>query len=98
MQEEEAHGASKDQEGNLVILVLMGMDIQEEKEQRADLDFLAIPAQKEKMVTQAIEERRGQRESEGRGVMLAFLDLLELQVTEALQDQGVSRAPQAWWI
>lgn len=96
MQEEEAQGASKDQEGNLVILVLMGMDVQEEKAQRADLDFLAIPAQKEKMVTRAIEERRGQRESEGRGVMLAFLDLLELQVTEALQDQGVSRAPQAW--
>lgn len=95
MPEKKARGVSKDQEGNLVILVPMDMDIQEEKEQRVNLDFLAILAQKEKMVTQAIEERRGQRESEGRGVILAFLDLLELQVTKALQDKGVSRAPKA---
>lgn len=84
LQEKEAHGVSKDQEGDLVILVPMDMDIQEEKEQRVNLGFLAILAQKEKMVTQAIEERRGQRELEGRGVILAFLDLLELQVTKAL--------------
>lgn len=96
MQEKEAHRVSKDQEDNLVFLVPMDMDIQEEKEQRVNLDFLAVLAHKEKMVTQAIEERRGQRESEGRGVMLAFQDLLELQVTKALQDQGASRAPEAW--
>lgn len=96
MQEKEAHGDKMGQEGNLVFLVLMDMDVQEGKEQRVNMDFLAILAQKEKMVTQATKERRGQRESEGIGVMQAFLDLLELQVTKDLQDQGVLRAPKAW--
>lgn len=96
MQENEAHGDKMGQEGNLVFLVLMDMDIQEGKEQRVNVDFLAILAQEEKMVTQATKERRGQRESEGIGVMLAFLDLSEPQVTKDLQDQGVLRAPKAW--
>lgn len=96
MQEKEAHGDKTGQEGNLVFLVLMDMDIQERKEQRVNVDFLAIPAQKEKMVTLATKESREQKESEGTGVMLAFLDLSELQVTKDLQDQGVLRAPKAW--
>lgn len=96
MQEKEDCWVDKDQEGNLVFLVQMDMDIQEAKEQRVTLDFLATLAHKEKMVTQATQERRGQREPEGRGVMLDFLDLLELLVTQALQDQWASRAPKVW--
>lgn len=98
LQEKEAPGVNKDQGDNLVFLVPMDMDFQEEKAQRVNLDSLAILAHKEKMVIQAVEERRGQRESEGRGVMLASQDLLELQVTKALQDPGASRAPEGWQI
>lgn len=95
MQDREAYGVNRDQEGNLVFLVLMDMDVQEEKEERVNLDFLAILAQKGKLVTQATEESRGRRESEGRGVVLAFQDLLELQVSKAHQDHRASRAPKA---
>ncbi|EPY74448.1 collagen alpha-4(VI) chain-like protein [Camelus ferus] len=50
-----------------VFLAQMDMDIQEEKEQRVNLDFLATLVHKEKMVIQAPKEKRGQKESEGRG-------------------------------
>lgn len=63
-----------------------------------NLDSLAILACKEKMVIQAVEERRGPRESEGRGAVLDFLGLLELQVTKAHQEKWASRAQKAWQI
>ncbi|EAW79227.1 hCG2045372 [Homo sapiens] len=40
----------------------MDKDIQEQKEQRVNMDSLAILVHKEKMVTRAIKEKRGQRE------------------------------------
>lgn len=61
----------------------MAMDIQEEREQRGDLDFLVILVHKEKTETQATQETKGQRASKGHGAKLAFLDSLECQVTEA---------------
>lgn len=89
---------SKGQEGSLVFLVQMDTVIREEKARRVNLDSLAILVCKEKMVTQAVEERRGPRESEGRGAILDFLGLLELQVTKAHQEKWASRAQKAWQI
>lgn len=87
MQEKEVHGVSKGQEDSLVVLVPMAMVTREEKARRVNLDSLAILVCKEKTVIQAVEERRGPRESEGRGAVLDFLGLLELQVTKAHQEK-----------
>ncbi|KAK1332450.1 hypothetical protein QTO34_007127 [Cnephaeus nilssonii] len=59
LQEKEAHGVNKDQEGNLVFLVPMDMDFREEKEQRVNLDFLAILAHKVMLASQDLLELQG---------------------------------------